>query len=179
MAGDEFHAEARRRGWEEDLTSDGSDIHGWGEAGQRLGNPSCAAFSNPSTNELALDCANTSPIRSADAPAVAESKTGIGSAKVNQLADSKGFLEDPTQVGLQVVSQKIHSSRSADASGASAIISESVLIRAIRGSKFPVSDFSAEGPVLQAKRLPKGDLVRANETRACREQSDKKSCKFC
>jgi hypothetical protein len=58
---------------------------------------------------------------------VAESKTGIGSAKVNQLADSKGFLEDPTQVGLQVVSQKIHSSRSADASGASAIISESVI----------------------------------------------------
>jgi len=98
---------------------------------------------------------------------------------VNQLADSKGFLEDPTQVGLQVVSQKIRSSRSADASGASAIISESVLIRAIRairGSKFPVSDFSAEGPVLQARGLPKSDLVRAlltNETRACREQSDK------
>lgn len=104
-----FHAEARRRGWEEDLTTDGSDIHGWGEAGQRLGNPSCAAFSNPSTNEIALDCANTSPIRSADAPAVAESKTGIASNKVNQLADSKGFLEGQSQAGLQMDSPNLDS----------------------------------------------------------------------
>jgi hypothetical protein len=36
-----------------------------------------------------------------------------------------------------------------------------VLIREIRGSKFPVSDFSAEGPVLQARGLPKGDLIKA------------------
>ena len=85
----------------------------------------------------------------------------IGSAGGNQLADSAGFLEGQSQAGLQVDSQKIHSSRSADAPGASAIISESVLIRAIRGSKFPLSDFSAEGPVLQARGLPKGDLIKA------------------
>jgi hypothetical protein len=126
-----------------------------------LDKPSCAAFSNPLTSELARECENSSLNRSAIGPAVAESKTGIGSAKVNQLPDSKGFLEDPRQAGLQVDSQKIQSSRSADAPGASAIISESVLIREIRGSKFPVSDFSAEGPVLQARGLPKGDLVKA------------------
>ena len=90
-----------------------------------MGNPSCAAFSNPSTNELALDCANTSPIRSADAPAVAESKTGIGSTKVNQLPDSKRFWEGQSQVGLQMDSPNLDS------------------------------------------------IGCANETRACREQSDK------
>jgi len=188
VAGDEFHAEARRRG--DFLTTDGSDIHtqearaaaretaagspvgarGVGtsesnerrkEARQRLDKPSCAAFSNPLTSELARECENTSLNRSAIGPAVAESKTGIGSAKMNQLADSKGFLKDSTQAGLQVDSQKIHSSRSANDPGASVSISESVLIREIRGSKFPVSDFSAEGPVLQARGLPKGDLLKA------------------
>ncbi|NBS52796.1 MAG: glycosyltransferase family 2 protein, partial [Spartobacteria bacterium] len=118
---DEAHAEARRRG-DFLTTTDQREIDCRGqlrrsersesndtesteedEPGQRLDKPSCASFSNPLPSELALDCANTSPIRSADAPAVAESKTGIGSAHVNQLADSKGFLEDPTQVGLQVM----------------------------------------------------------------------------
>ena len=159
VAGDEFHAEARRRGDFKFTTEDTENTEE--EAVLSLGKPSGAAFSNLFTSELARDSENTSLTRSADGPFVAESKTGIGSAKVNQLADSKGFLEDPTQAGLQVDSQKIHSSRSADAPGASAIISESVLIREIRGSKFPVSDFSAEGPVLQARGLPKGDLIKA------------------
>ncbi|MCX6972906.1 MAG: glycosyltransferase family 2 protein [Verrucomicrobia bacterium] len=159
VAGDEFHAEARRRGDFKLTTEDTESTEV--TAGQGLDKPNCAAFSNPLPIELTRDCANTSPNRSADGPAVAESKTGIGSAKVNQLADSKGFLEDPTQAGLQVESQKIYSSRSANDPGASAIISESVLIRAIRGSKFPVSYFSAEGPVLQARGLPKGDLIKA------------------
>jgi hypothetical protein len=34
-----------------------------------LDKPSCASFSNPLPSELARDCANTSPIRSADDPA--------------------------------------------------------------------------------------------------------------
>ena len=176
---DEAHAEARRRG-DFLTTTDQREIDCRGqlrrsersesndtesteedEPGQRLDKPSCAAFSNPLPIELARDCANTSLNRYAIGPFVAESKTGIGSTKVNQLADSKGFLEDPTQAGLQVVSQKIHSSRSANDPGVSVSISESVLIREIRGSKFPDSDFSAEGPVLQARGLPKGDLVRA------------------
>jgi peptidoglycan/LPS O-acetylase OafA/YrhL len=39
------------------------------KAGARLGKPSGAAFSNPSTSELARDCANTAPTRSASVSA--------------------------------------------------------------------------------------------------------------
>jgi glycosyltransferase involved in cell wall biosynthesis len=63
------HAEARRRGWEEDLTTEDTESTEEDEAGVRLDKPSCAAFSNPLPIELARDCANTSPIRSADVPA--------------------------------------------------------------------------------------------------------------
>ncbi|MCX6975820.1 MAG: glycosyltransferase family 2 protein, partial [Verrucomicrobia bacterium] len=84
-----------------------------------------------------------------------------GGVTEDELPDSKGILEDSTQAGLQVDSQKIHSSRSANDHGVSEHNPESVLIRAIRGSKFPVYDFSAEGPVLQARGLPKGDLLKA------------------
>ena len=44
-------------------------------AGQRLDKPSCAAFSNPSTSELASDSANTSLIRSANAPHSSEEQS--------------------------------------------------------------------------------------------------------
>jgi GT2 family glycosyltransferase len=65
-----------------DGTTDDTDKHGFGnhqrheltrkeEAGQRLARQAGAAFSNPSTSELARDSENTSPIRSADGPAEA------------------------------------------------------------------------------------------------------------
>ena len=72
------------------------------EAVLRLGKPSGAAFSNPSTSELARDSIKSSPARCASAPAY-------------------GFS----------------------------------------GFRFQVSGFFAEGPILQARGLPKGDLMRA------------------
>ena len=68
----------------------------------RLGKPSGAAFSNPSTSELARDSIKSSPARCASAPAY-------------------GFS----------------------------------------GFRFQVSGFFAEGPILQARGLPKGDLIKA------------------
>jgi glycosyltransferase involved in cell wall biosynthesis len=50
-------------------TTDASDKHGWGGAGERLVKPSGAAFSNPSTSELARDSENTSLTHSASGPA--------------------------------------------------------------------------------------------------------------
>jgi glycosyltransferase involved in cell wall biosynthesis len=50
-------------------TTDDSDKHGWGGAGERLVKPSGAAFSNPSTSELARDSENTSLTHSASGPA--------------------------------------------------------------------------------------------------------------
>ena len=52
-----------------DLTTDSTDGHGWGGAGPCLDKPSGAAFSNPSTSELARDSENTSPSRFASGPA--------------------------------------------------------------------------------------------------------------
>ena len=72
------------------------------EAVLRLGKPSGAAFSNPSTSELARDSIKSSPARCASAPAY-------------------GFS----------------------------------------GFRFQVSGFFAEGPILQARGLPKGDLIKA------------------
>ena len=100
-----------------DGTTDDTDKHGFGnhqrheltrkeEAGQRLARQAGAAFSNPSTSELARDSENTSPIRSADGPAEALD------ARRSTLDAGPG-------------------------------------------------NFVPEGPVLQARGLPKGDLVRA------------------
>jgi len=72
------------------------------EAVLRLCKPSGAAFSNPSTSELARDSVNSSPARCASAPAY----------------EFSSF-------------------------------------------RFQISGFAAEGPVLQARGLPPGDLVRA------------------
>jgi GT2 family glycosyltransferase len=98
----------------ESLTTDDSDVHGWGELGSCLGKLSGAAFSNPSTSELARDCENTSPTRSANDASAAEE------------------------------------------------YSSSLPIRDIRGSNFSLPrNFVPEEPVLQARGLPQGDLVRA------------------
>jgi hypothetical protein len=49
--------------------SNHTNLHEKGRgAGRRLGKPSCAAFSNSLTSELAWDCENTSPSRCANSP---------------------------------------------------------------------------------------------------------------
>ena len=95
-----------------------------------------AAFSNPSTSQVARDCENTSPTRSASDPAGAlfADNGEMGSVGGNQLADSKEFLEGQSQAGLQVDSQKLQSIRMANDTSASKGNSSSVPIRAIRGS---------------------------------------------
>jgi hypothetical protein len=94
-----------------------------------------AAFSNPSTSQLARDCENTSPTRSASGPAEAmrAETREMGSAGENQLADSKEFLNGQSQAGLQVDNQKGHTIRTANDPGASGEYSSSVSIRDIRG----------------------------------------------
>ena len=134
------------------------------EAVLSLGKPSGAAFSNPSTSELARDCENASPTRSASGPAEAlfADHGEIGSAGGNQLADSKEFLEGQSQAGLQMDNQKNPTIRTANDPSASGEYSSSVLIRDIRGSKYSLPlNFVPEGPVLQARGLPHGDLLRA------------------
>ena len=147
------------------LTTDDTDKHGYqmNQPGNAQGACAGDTFSNPFTSELARDCENTSPTRSASRPAeVLFADHGeIGSAGGNQLADSAGFLEGQSQAGLQMDNKKDPTIRIANDSSAAGEKSSFVPIRDIRGSKFPVSDFSAEGPVLQARGLPKSDLVRA------------------
>jgi hypothetical protein len=125
-------------------TTDNSDIHGWGDAGLCLDKPSGAAFSNPSTSELARDSENISPSRSASAPADAlrADHTGLGSAGGNQLADSKDFLEGQSQAGLQMDNQKDPTIRTANDPSASGEYSSSVLIREIRGQNSSSSETS-------------------------------------
>ena len=101
-----------------------------------------AAFSNPSTSELARDSETTSPTRSASAPAEAmrAETRELGSAGENQLADSKEFLDGQSQVGLQVDNQKGHTIRTANDPGASGEYSSSVSIRDIRGQNSDALD---------------------------------------
>ena len=101
-----------------------------------------AAFSNPSTSELARDSENTSPTRSASAPAEAmrAETREMGSAGENQLADSKEFLDGQSQVGLQVDNQKGHTIRTANDPSASGEYSSSVSIRDIRGQNSDALD---------------------------------------
>jgi hypothetical protein len=58
---------------DENLTTDGSDGHGYGEARPCLDKPSGAVFSNPSASELARDSENTSLTRCAGDHASASS----------------------------------------------------------------------------------------------------------
>jgi hypothetical protein len=151
---------------EELLTTDDTDKHGYqkNQHGNAQGTCAGAAFSNPSTSKLARDCENASPTRSASGPAEAlfADHGEIGSAGGNQLADSKEFLEGQSQAGLQMDNQKKPTIRTANDPSASGEYSSSVLIRDIRGSKYSLPlNFVPEGPVLQARGLPHGDLVRA------------------
>ena len=151
---------------EELLTTDDTDKHGYqkNQHGNAQGTCAGAEFSNPFTSELARDCENVSPTRSASGPAGAlfADHGEIGSAGGNQLADSKEFLEGQSQAGLQMDNQKDPTIHTANDSSASVEYSSSVLIRDIRGSNFSLPrNFVPEGPVLQARGLPHGDLVRA------------------
>ena len=124
--------------------SNNLDIHGRGDAGLCLDKPSGAAFSNPSTRELARDSENISPSRSASAPADAlrADHTGLGSAGGNQLADSKDFLEGQLQAGLQMDHQKDPTIRTANDPIASGKNSESVSISEICGQNSSSSETS-------------------------------------
>ena len=101
-----------------------------------------AAFSNPSTSQLARDCENTSPTRFANGPAeVMRGETReMGSAGENQLADPKEFLDGQSQAGLQVDNQKGHTIRTANDPSASGEYSSSVSIRDIRGQNSDALD---------------------------------------
>ncbi len=126
------------------------------EAGRRPGSRAGAAFSNPSTSELARDCENTPPNRSAIGPASAAlcaADRGSGSDGGNQLADSEEFFGGQSQAGLQMGSQKLHDIREANAPGTSGQASSSVSIRVIRGSNSGETKqvpCSATGPEAQA-----------------------------
>ena len=151
------------------LTTDDTDKHGYQMNQPANAQGTCAgdAFSNPFTSELARDCENTSPTRSASRPAeVLFADHGeIGSAGGNQLADSAGFLEGQSQAGLQMDNQKDPTIRTVNDPRAAGEYSSSVPIRDIRdirGSNFSLPrNFVPEGPVLQARGLPKGDLIKA------------------
>jgi len=139
-----FPAESQRRG--DFLTTDDTDLHGWGttnhtklhergDAGQRLAGQAGASESDSLASKLADSPVSESLTRSASGPASAlcADVAGIGSAGGNQLADSKEVLEDQSQAGLQMDSQKLRSIRSANDSGACGEHSSSVPIREIRG----------------------------------------------
>ena len=101
-----------------------------------------AAFSNPSTSELARDSENTSPTRSASGPAEAmrAETRKMGSAGENQLADSKEFLDGQLQAVLQMDNQKGPTIRTANDPGASGEYSSSVSIRDIQGQNSDALD---------------------------------------
>jgi glycosyltransferase involved in cell wall biosynthesis len=140
-------------------TTDNSDIHGWGEAGLCLDEPSGAAFSNPSTSVLARDSENISPSRSASAPADAlrADHTGLGSAGGNQLADSKDFLKGYSHAGLQMDNQKDPTIRTANDPSASGEYSSFDLRQPLGASPCgPTSGCSSS-------RLPERSVVSISE----------------
>ena len=154
---------------EELLTTDDTDKHGYqkNQHGNAQGTCAGAAFSNPFTSEPARNSENTSPTRSATGPvgALFADQGEIRSAGENQLAASKEFLEGQSQAGLQMDSQKLPTIRTANDPSASGEYS-SALIRDIRGQNADAlyagpGNFVPEGPVLQAKGLPKGSLIKA------------------
>ena len=132
--------------------SNGSDGHGYGEAGPCLDKPSGAAFSNPSASQLARDSENTSLTRCAGDPAGARiapedrrSKLetaeggGEGTAGGNQQADAgdsqsewSGSFEGPSSSSLGSGPAKTPPDR---APVVPASDSSSVLISEISGKK--------------------------------------------
>jgi hypothetical protein len=142
-------SEAQRCG--DFLTTDYTDKHGHQKNQQDNAQGTCAAaaFSNPSTSELARDCENTSPTRFASGPAEEALRAdymGSGSAGGNQLADSMEFLKGQSQAGLQMDNQKDHTIRTANDPSTSGEYSSSVPIREIRGSNSVALDFRPELP---------------------------------
>lgn len=106
----------------------------------RLASQAGAAFSNPSTSELARDSENTSLTRSASGPALARI-----APEDRRLKIEAGEANSPaTSYSLPVTAPKalaLDSGRSTLDSGP--------------------QNFVPEGPVLQARGLPEGDLVQA------------------
>jgi len=124
------------RGRRTEETTDDSDKHGWGGAGERLDKPSGASESDSLASELADSPVSESLTRSASGPAGARIAPGeMGSGGGNQLADSGEFLEGQSQAGLQMGSQKLHSPRVATESDTSGKNSSSVSISVISGKK--------------------------------------------
>ena len=84
-------------GTKADLTTDSTDEHGY-DAGHCLGKPSGAAFPNPFTSELAQDCENTSPTRTAnDLSACGEKSESV---KFDSL--------DPSRLALRADLRSLH-----------------------------------------------------------------------
>jgi GT2 family glycosyltransferase len=144
-AGKRVPAEAQRRG--DFLTTDYTDKHGYqrNQNGNAQGTCAGAAFSNPSTSELARASENTSLTRCASGSseeALRADYMGSGSAGGNQLADSNEFLEGQSKAGLQMDNQKDHTIRTANDRSTSGEYSSSVPIRDIRGSNSATLDSS-------------------------------------
>jgi hypothetical protein len=107
-----------------------------------LGKPSCAAFSNPFTIELARDYEITSPSRSASGPAFRALREILGMGKkktqgCDWLAKRGGVLEKHPKARLRVSFQNSSSIRATNQHcvflGQQTGFSSSVLIREIRG----------------------------------------------
>ncbi|MCX6963540.1 MAG: glycosyltransferase [Verrucomicrobia bacterium] len=130
------------------LTTDDSDIHGWGTTnhtkeherveaqGEAWAGQAGASESDSLASALADSPASESLTRSASGPAgehIAPTDRisqigdrGIGSVGVDQFADSSGFLEGQSQAGLQMDSQNHQSIRTANDPSASKGNSSSV-----------------------------------------------------
>jgi glycosyltransferase involved in cell wall biosynthesis len=129
---------------EEVLTTDCTDEHGYFQGAQGHAQGTCAGASESDslTSELADAPVSESPTLSASGPASAlcADDAEIVSAGGNQLADSKEVLEEQSQAGLQMDSQKLQSIRAANDTSASKGNSSSVPIREIRGSNSEALD---------------------------------------
>ena len=142
------------------LTTDNTDEHGHLKSQQAYAwaSQASAAFSNPSTSELAEDYENTSLTRSASGPALALRAGGKGSGGGNQLADLTVVLEGQSQAGLQMGGHKHQPIRAANDSAATRHNSSSVPIRDIRGFNSGALDATAPEALLACVgRLRVGD----------------------
>jgi hypothetical protein len=141
---------------ERERTSQHSRIDKKGEAqGCARGTRAGASAPDSLASELARDAENTSPTRSASVPAGAllADHEEIGSARGNQPADSKEFLEGQSQAGLQMDNQKGPTIRTANDHTAPGEYSSSVLIRDIRGKKSSSFD-TGDPPLATALHAP-------------------------
>ncbi len=126
----------------------------------------CATESDSLTSKPADSPVSESPIRSADGPASSALDAGRSTLDATSLADAvhsrsecSGVFEEPSSSLLGSGPAKAPPAR---APGVAASASPSVLISDISGSNFsrPWS-FTPEGPVLQARGLPAGSLIKA------------------